>query len=262
MKAIHNDQKQFLRMPIVVFYASKIRKWKPFTTEGTLNVNLCLLFSMRQRYENESHSQRKRGKWTIFHCCFLCVKDTKMKAIHNASISLPLTGLLFSMRQRYENESHSQRPTLRRLLSQGCFLCVKDTKMKAIHNFNASNLLSLIVVFYASKIRKWKPFTTRGRSDLFLYCCFLCVKDTKMKAIHNERKSTSQGTTVVFYASKIRKWKPFTTMRLSKSHAYKLFSMRQRYENESHSQPGCCLAVLGFCCFLCVKDTKMKAIHN
>ena len=61
---------------------------------------------------------------------------------------------LFSMRQRYENESHSQQGSLNLAQAGSCFLCVKDTKMKAIHNVNEANELSFIVVFYASKIRK------------------------------------------------------------------------------------------------------------
>ena len=58
------------------------------------------------------------------------------------------------MRQRYENESHSQLCDLTSLRGDGCFLCVKDTKMKAIHNHMPPLTQLYDVVFYASKIRK------------------------------------------------------------------------------------------------------------
>ena len=192
------------------------------------------------------------------------------------------------MRQRYENESHSQLVTVVAVATARCFLCVKDTKMKAIHNVFGSTCDSWPVVFYASKIRKWKPFTTfyykscsieqlfsmRQRyeneshsqlSGIQPYrgsCCFLCVKDTKMKAIHNNIRSVFNDAIVVFYASKIRKWKPFTTHSLLSPQLPTLFSMRQRYENESHSQRKAISLYALTGCFLCVKDTKMKAIHN
>ena len=117
------------------------------------NANI-VLFSMRQRYENESHSQLYLRSLQLRWSCFLCVKDTKMKAIHNKELPPVFRYLLFSMRQRYENESHSQRLVNLLSVSECCFLCVKDTKMKAIHNKVCLMAESPLVVFYASKIRK------------------------------------------------------------------------------------------------------------
>ena len=218
---------------------------------------------MRQRYENESHSQQMALSVFVGSRCFLCVKDTKMKAIHNRYCVVPsdyrvvfyaskirkwkpfttrqhlilLSQLLFSMRQRYENESHSQPPLTQLFDCWCCFLCVKDTKMKAIHNGIFYLHWLVPVVFYASKIRKWKPFTT-GMPDGGIAPELFSMRQRYENESHSQLKVAASNTSM------------------------SLFSMRQRYENESHSQRTFVSQSVHWRCFLCVKDTKMKAIHN
>ena len=169
---------------------------------------------------------------------------------------------LFSVGQRYEFESKSQRVVL----------C----------------LLGGAVVFSRSKIRIWKQITTlfselwsqmmlfsvgqryefESKSQLVAHnyhsslCCFQSVKDTNLKANHNGRTTRKSERTVVFSRSKIRIWKQITTKSISERRNKKLFSVGQRYEFESKSQRSFLFSLYICSCFQSVKDTNLKANHN
>ena len=139
---------------------SKIQFWKQFTT------NAFLAFSLKG--------------------CYWYVKDTILKAIHNHSkIVLHLVmvvtdmskiqfwkqfttvGFVFVFRlwlllicQRYNFESNSQQIYLALLTNSCCYWYVKDTILKAIHNFEHIYLKFETVVTDMSKIQFWKQFTT------------------------------------------------------------------------------------------------------
>ena len=96
--------------------------------------------------------------------------------------------------------------------SLGCVLHCKDTKLKAIHNFDEIGEDVANVVFYTAKIQNWKQFTTElstamssrmlcftlqrykiesnsqpvSQPPIAVKSCVLHCKDTKLKAIHNK----------------------------------------------------------------------------
>ena len=60
--------------------------------------------------------------------------------------------------------------------------------------------------------------------------CIQSVKDTKFKAIHNNRIYHNSTLLVVFNLSKIQNLKRFTTKTWRVKKAYKLYSICQRYK--------------------------------
>ena len=142
------------------------------------------------------------------------------------------------------------------------FYHVKDTKLKAIHNYYQPSIFDELVGFTMSKIQNWKQFTTcwkdfrqayrsvlpcqrykiESNSQPFRQCFPMCrcrfyhVKDTKLKAIHNCAWRIPCCQEVGFTMSKIQNWKQFTTSWIVR-HAYELSVLPcQRYKIESNSQ--------------------------
>ena len=314
MKAIHNLEKAAESQRGTVLNTSKIQKWKQFTTQTSITLNFRKLSSIRQRYKNESNSQHLQVHQIFKSHCPQYVKDTKMKAIHNVPARMCrhfLTVLntskiqkwkqfttgqmkskvhlrLSSIRQRYKNESNSQRFRRVGFIPGNCPQYVKDTKMKAIHNTPTGGDYAFRTVLNTSKIQKWKQFTTiskniytiiwlssirqryknESNSQLTFWPPFLppyCpqyVKDTKMKAIHNGNGYNGRSFFTVLNTSKIQKWKQFTTIINRYFACIVLSSIRQRYKNESNSQQNVLSYAAVIDCPQYVKDTKMKAIHN
>ena len=148
------------------------------------------------------------------------------------------------------------------LLRLCCCLKVKDTNLKAIHNSAGGAATNALAVAWKSKILIWKLFTTHSNGCSPMNGCCLKVKDTNLKAIHNEVVYVSAYAWAVAWKSKILIWKLFTTGATrtpisrwavawkSKILIWKLFT------------------TVGFqdyhkvCCCLKVKDTNLKAIHN
>ena len=87
-----------------------------------------------------------------------------------------------------------------------------------------------------SKIQFWKQFTTHCYRIYYCYGCYWYVKDTILKAIHNDTKRGKKNVRVVTDMSKIQFWKQFTT--------------------------GCVHWYTKRSCYWYVKDTILKAIHN
>ena len=87
-----------------------------------------------------------------------------------------------------------------------------------------------------SKIQFWKQFTTAYFNSISVRSCYWYVKDTILKAIHNNFKNIQTKLKVVTDMSKIQFWKQFTTVRLFLERWRKLLLICQRYNFESNSQ--------------------------
>ena len=237
MKANHNKYTMFITLTYVVASTTKIQKWKQITTCRVCGEYGCRLLPVRQRYKNESKSQRATPLTSDRYRCCQYDKDTKMKANHNYALGmvrmdvvvasttkiqkwkqittllavLSLVLVLLPVRQRYKNESKSQHLSFKRNFTASCCQYDKDTKMKANHNEIGGRIRAVVVVASTTKIQKWKQITT------LLIFQFLCLM---------------------------------------------LLPVRQRYKNESKSQhmPKRSRPPAGCCQY--DKDTKMKANHN
>ncbi len=220
-------------------------------------------------------------------CAYLC-KDTNLKAIHNAGGCLGCRWWLCLPMQRYKFESNSQPVVKYDSSAFSCAYLCKDTNLKAIHNENANNVNSSLVVLTYAKIQIWKQFTTvtlnhciritlclpmqrykfESNSQLMSWlhlqtsgCAYLC-KDTNLKAIHNSCSASPRLPSVVLTYAKIQIWKQFTTHNSQAPRPTKLCLPMQRYKFESNSQRASAKdAVPNRCAYLC-KDTNLKAIHN
>ena len=165
--------------------------------------------------------------------------------------------------QRYYSESNSQQ-WLNGLTSwMDCCWYVKDTILKAIHNFAYAFVLSQMIVADMSKILFWKQFTTLPHTllihnqlllicqryysesnsqpiiyifTIFYDCCWY-VKDTILKAIHNLIGIFQNFMGIVADMSKILFWKQFTTSFRTWVLKLLLLLICQRYYSESNSQP-------------------------
>ena len=87
-----------------------------------------------------------------------------------------------------------------------------------------------------SKIHFWKQFTTIAGQTATLTSCSRYVKDTFLKAIHNNISKKSLTIYVVPDMSKIHFWKQFTTLKIVLFVLLPLFPICQRYIFESNSQ--------------------------
>ena len=134
--------------------------------------------------------------------------------------------------------------------------------MKANHNARWHSGSTAAVVASTTKIQKWKQITTK--SDEFGTVRMLLPVRQRYK---NESKSQPRLTdttviSVVASTTKIQKWKQITTIRDESIHPVLLLPVRQRYKNESKSQPRRGRTRACACCCQYDKDTKMKANHN
>ena len=98
------------------------------------------------------------GYWV--RSCFLPCKGTNFSANHN-----------------------QKRERSVRLL--GCFLPCKGTNFSANHNVIGEENLYCLVVSYPAKVQIFQLITTRARSKVGQYCCFLPCKGTNFSANHN-----------------------------------------------------------------------------
>ena len=262
MKANHNRTWCKTTAISVVASTTKIQKWKQITTQLCRVTPRPWLLPVRQRYKNESKSQPSwRTRPRYVRCCQYD-KDTKMKANHNPNCPWRRLRWLLPVRQRYKNESKSQRMLNIRLTPICCCQYDKDTKMKANHNFYPCPCCPWGVVASTTKIQKWKQITTNiARHQRVIGCCQY-DKDTKMKANHNWPCGFVTDGQVVASTTKIQKWKQITTQGSCIFLPFMLLPVRQRYKNESKSQPASLFVLSCFCCCQYDKDTKMKANHN
>ena len=199
MKANHNKYTMFITLTYVVASTTKIQKWKQITTCRVCGEYGCRLLPVRQRYKNESKSQRATPLTSDRYRCCQYDKDTKMKANHNYALGmvrmdvvvasttkiqkwkqittllavLSLVLVLLPVRQRYKNESKSQHLSFKRNFTASCCQYDKDTKMKANHNKKSVRPKAWKVVASTTKIQKWKQITTID--SLFIRTSFISL---------------------------------------------------------------------------------------
>ena len=143
---------------------------------------------------------------------------------------------LFPLCQRYSFESNSQQKSVTMYFDKDCSHYVKDTHLKAIHNFGCA----------FNKSSKLFPLCQRysfesNSQRFYRFCETLLIVPTM---------------------SKILIWKQFTTVAPITKVWYKLFPLCQRYSFESNSQLVFASICHEFNCSHYVKDTHLKAIHN
>ena len=178
---------------LVVFYTAKIQNWKQFTTE-------------------------KGCKRTTTSCVLHC-KDTKLKAIHNASEDHRRIRRVVFYTAKIQNWKQFTTWLTVLTVSHCCVLHCKDTKLKAIHNSLTILVFLMRLCFTLQRYKiesNSQVLTSRWKKR---ESCVLHCKDTKLKAIHNRYYWGHFCRSVVFYTAKIQNWKQFTTFRCTMSHA-------------------------------------------
>ena len=195
-----------------------------------------MLLLICQRYNFESNSQPVIDFHHRHKGCYWYVKDTILKAIHNANCqSLPQAELLLIC-QRYNFESNSQRDTDRHWPHYGCYWYVKDTILKAIHNEFGGMVLRLWVVTDMSKIQFWKQFTTTLTRGLSRRTLLLICQRYNFESNSQQNGREQRPPFVVTDMSKIQFWKQFTTRFRMFYFFGGLLLICQRYNFESNSQ--------------------------
>ena len=103
LKAIHNFVRYFYFFWLVVFHTAKIQNWKQFTTNLRKLKHLYQLCFTLQRYKIESNSQPINNNIIIINSCVLHCKDTKLKAIHNATFYVATIKLVVFYTAKIQN---------------------------------------------------------------------------------------------------------------------------------------------------------------
>ena len=190
---------------------SKILIWKQFTTHSNRLQPINRLFPLCQRYSFESNSQQFSSGFPCVIYCSHYVKDTHLKAIHNSgcwnsklNFIVPTMSKILIWKQFTTTIIQYSQP-------HNCSHYVKDTHLKAIHNWNWFYNKDVRIVPTMSKILIWKQFTTVTTVVAFIHNCSHYVKDTHLKAIHNHVRLPWIHGTIVPTMSKILIWKQFTT---------------------------------------------------
>ena len=245
-----------------VYRIAKVRFWKQFTTIFHLDTLTEMVFTVLQRYDFESNSQRSRGNGRIYVWCLPYCKGTILKAIHNSSYecSLLVKGVyriakvrfwkqfttcitfiypvaaVFTVLQRYDFESNSQQGLVATSVESRCLPYCKGTILKAIHN--KTNLRDCIVMVFT--VLQRYDFESNSQQDkpqgLYCYRCLPYCKGTILKAIHNWNFGNTFTERGVYRIAKVRFWKQFTTQRGSSTICSQVFTVLQRYDFECNSQ--------------------------
>ena len=114
------------------------------------------------------------------------------------------------------------------IIKHCCLWLCKDTKFKAIHNYDGKRSCWWRVVYDYAKILNLKQFTTTPCRISIDYCCLWLCKDTKFKAIHNRCAKQQHAYRVVYDYAKILNLKQFTTDTLRKI----IFAIFREIENQ------------------------------
>ena len=161
LKAIHNCLSSCISSRSAVWIRSKIQVWKQFTTACHTGLAVLGLFESGQRYKFESNSQQRNA-----HTAF---------------------GLAVWIRSKIQVWKQFTTIYAVMLSLRCCLNQVKDTSLKAIHNYSAHSSQFRQAVWIRSKIQVWKQFTTFLPQRWDIICCLNQVKDTSLKAIHNNQ---------------------------------------------------------------------------
>ena len=161
--------------------------------------------------------------------CIQWLKDTNLKANHNTFIFHNI--IILAVFNGSKILIWKQITTWYNMLYAycGCIQWLKDTNLKANHNFVFCVCCLLSAVFNGSKILIWKQITTCISVDQCMWCCIQWLKDTNLKANHNCFATPLIRQTAVFNGSKILIWKQITTFGNGYISSFVLYSMAQRY---------------------------------
>ncbi len=190
-----------------------------------------------QKYKIESYSQRLYTLFTNLTRWESKNKNTKLKAIHNYRTYATLFHCVGNQRtkiqnwklfttyiwdwweryklgikeQKYKIESYSQLRWYSRKIFTSWESKNKNTKLKAIHNFEGYCHETVDVGNQRTKIQNWKLFTTKLFEQTGLTRWESKNKNTKLKAIHNVLRDVHTEWIVGNQRTKIQNWKLFTT---------------------------------------------------
>ena len=92
--------------------------------------------------------------------------------------------------------------------------------------------------------------------------CVISQRYSKMKAIHNVTNIHLKDSSVVLYLKDTQKWKQFTTKEHGIIMCITLCYISKILKNESNSQRFVIRNLVGVCCVISQRYSKMKAIHN
>ena len=146
LKANHNDATLDVDNDIAVFNGSKILIWKQITTRGSL-----ILWQNR---------------------CIQWLKDTNLKANHNMLILILRKNRAVFNGSKILIWKQITTATWDAYVSKGCIQWLKDTNLKANHNFDATVKLPISAVFNGSKILIWKQITTFPKGIKFVFTLY------------------------------------------------------------------------------------------
>ena len=141
------------------------------------------------------------------------------------------------MWQRYNFESKSQLRCFDLGKQLCCIQCGKDTILKANHNDALEKHYHPLAVFNVAKIQFWKQITTISHEPVNCFRCIQYGKDTILKANHNYLQAQCWWLIAVFNMAKIQFWKQITTQNRPAGNCFSLYSIWQKYNFESKSQP-------------------------
>ena len=119
--------------------------------------------------------------------CIQWLKDTNLKANHNRVWLFFLSHLaVFNGSKILIWKQITTTPCFIRK-NTGCIQWLKDTNLKANHNYLNFGWILILAVFNGSKILIWKQITTTFSYVALAICCIQWLKDTNLKANHNRK---------------------------------------------------------------------------
>ena len=143
---------------------------------------------------------------------------------------------LWLLCQRYNFESESQLIEATSRETSRLWLLCQRYNFESESQRISSSVSNSFAVTAMSKIQFWKRITTRKRKRFCKWRCDCYVKDTILKANHNNSSQISLNSFAVTAMSKIQFWKRITTKCLYCKTGCQLWLLCQRYNFESESQ--------------------------
>ena len=161
MLAIHNQVFFVCLLYLVANAYAKLSKCQQFTTRDSAIINLILLQTLMQSYQNVSNSQRRTCKTKQVYGCKRLCKVIKMLAIHNEKV---IERNDYKVANAYAKLSKCQQFTTQVIIQHSQRLL--QTLMQSYQNVSNSQL--------------------HFRCSSFKICCKRLCKVIKMLAIHNK----------------------------------------------------------------------------
>ena len=194
---------------------------------------------------------------------------------------------MFTVLQRYDFESNSQRSRGNGRIYVWCLPYCKGTILKAIHNSISTMVIGEEGVYRIAKVRFWKQFTTNYDQRINDRGVFTVLQRYDFESNSQQGLVGIMSDSGVYRIAKVRFWKQFTTRLFAYAENMVVFTVLQRYDFESNSQPVCLCAEISrgvyriakvrfwkqfttrllasplrYGCLPYCKSTILKAIHN